>query len=336
MSLSKMASPNVQQALYPMVWDCLSRTPDGLKATEYSVLFPDFEALQKAFKEASFTFAPGLLDAVQSDTPPTLAFFQSLPTETRRNGRDSWDVYALVLSKDGHRSKLYIGSGTNTQGGLFKRFNDYESDSSLKSEWIQKALDDGFTITSKGLLGWCKQPIELHAYVVHDLNLLLEALFTFVFWAFRSRLHNYGYPDFCPWDKANVIAYDGLCSHSPINEAIRTRNAPLPPGIEKWSRPKRYSCIVCDSHWESESDLKKHKLTQKHLNKVAGINNAAEITRYLRGWGQQNIADKRYNCTICDKAFGTSTKLDIHYRTEKHKRNAAEAAEVASASGSSS
>jgi hypothetical protein len=329
-----MTSSDVHREVFLLAWNCLSRTDEKMKAGAYDVLFPEADLLEGALDEAGFRYAPGLLDALQSDTPPTIDFFKSLPTEVRRNGKDRWGVYVLVLEKRGRRSKIYIGCGTNTKGGLFKRFNDYQKNTYLISESVEAAIKDGFVVVSKVLLGWCAQPIELHAYVVRGLCLLLEATFTFSFWAFQSRTKNYGYPNFCLW-QTNDIGYDGLCGHSSLIEAIRTRNVPLPPGITKWTQPKKWICTDCDSHFENESDLKIHLTTDKHKNKIAGIDNAVESTKYTRAWGKDNIASKRYYCKVCDKPFSTSSKLVIHRATDKHKNNQAEADEVAKASKSS-
>jgi hypothetical protein len=324
-----MSSDDVHFQVYLLVWNCLSHTDDAMKAVVYSVLFPEPDLLRGALHEAGFTYAPGLLDALQSETPPTIGFFKNLPNEVRRNGRDRWGIYVLVLAKDGHVSKIYIGSGTNTKGGLFARFSTYGSALYLPDN-VGKALDDGYVIVSKGLLAWCSQPIEDHVFVVRGLCLLLEATFTFVFWAFRSRTKSYGYPDFCHWDTADLV-YDGLCSHSALIEPIRGRKIPFPDGVQRWRAPKKWSCDDCDSHFENEADLKKHYLTDKHQNKIAGIDNAASATLYCRSWAKANVEAKLHYCPVCDKAFATSSKLKIHRATDKHKNKQAQADEDAEA-----
>lgn len=327
-------SDDVQRQVFLLVWNCLSHTDDTMKAAVYSVLFPEPRLLQGALDEAGFTFAPGLLDALQSDTPPTVDFFQALPTKVRRHGIDRWGVYVIVLAKKGRLSKVYFGSGTNTRGGLFQRFSNYDK-GTLIAEAVESAQKEGFVIVSKGLLGWCSKPIEEHVFVVRGLCLLLEATFTFVFWAFRSRTAAYGYPNFCHWDISDLL-YDGLCGHSALIEPIRGRTVPLPPGVERWTPPKKWSCDPCDSHFAYEADLEIHLLTDKHQNKIAGIDNATEATLYNRDWAKANIAAKRHYCPLCDKPFSTSSKLNIHFATKKHKDKQAQADDAAETSKASS
>jgi len=76
-----------------LVWTLLSLCPSPLKNPIYGVLIATQVILEKVFEDAGVYFAPNLLDVVQSDHPPRLAFFKSLPADTR----GYWRVHLLVL-----------------------------------------------------------------------------------------------------------------------------------------------------------------------------------------------------------------------------------------------
>ena len=56
-------------------------------------------------------------------------------------------------------------------------------------------------------------------FPVRVLFVLLEAIFSVVFWAMRSQEKDYEMPRLSPWN-AKDIAWDGCCSHSALLEAI--------------------------------------------------------------------------------------------------------------------
>lgn len=98
---------------------------------------------------ASLEFAPGLLDVLQYATPPTADFFKMLPDDSD-SFEARWAIYALVLEKEGCRHILYVGFGTGLSG-VHTRLKNY-SDLVLLPHYVERAIDDGFHIVSKGLV----------------------------------------------------------------------------------------------------------------------------------------------------------------------------------------
>lgn len=92
------------------VLQCLAA--DGSADLAFRALFPDLQAITDCYKTCKVKWAPGLIDALSSTTPPTIAFFESLPYV------DTTDfvVYALVIEKLGELTYLYPGSGTSKNG----------------------------------------------------------------------------------------------------------------------------------------------------------------------------------------------------------------------------
>jgi hypothetical protein len=71
----------------------------------------------------------------------------------------------------------------------------------------------------KGLLCWCPIPTAAKKFVVRAIVLAIEAAFSIVLWAMKSRTKDYGMPPLCPW-ACEDMQYDGCCSHSSIAEHI--------------------------------------------------------------------------------------------------------------------
>jgi len=81
--------------------------------------------------------------------------------------------------------------------------------------------------------------------------------------------------------------------------------------------PER-DCEDCHESFPTVTQLARHKLSSKHLNKIAGVSN----NKYPGG----------RRCNVCDATFEKQSKLEKHKLTKKHIKKAA-AATVNKASG---
>jgi hypothetical protein len=95
-------------------WTCLSLTPAHLKNGVFALISPTHQELEVCMLGWLFTFAPGLLEVLNSQTPPTIAYFKSLPLQTVR----LWARYVLVPENAGSRPKIYIGCDTESRSGI--------------------------------------------------------------------------------------------------------------------------------------------------------------------------------------------------------------------------
>jgi hypothetical protein len=82
------------------------------------VLVQEFSSITAA---APIQFAPGLLEVLQSPTPPEDEFFECLPAATS----DVWAVYNVTLVKEGFEPVHCVGSATNARNGATTRTNNY-------------------------------------------------------------------------------------------------------------------------------------------------------------------------------------------------------------------
>lgn len=201
-----------------LCWSCLSQTPNSLKNPGFSFVLPTLEVLTHLFTVCSITFVPGLLDVVQSPTPPTIKWFMSLPSTMLK----VWAIYIVVLVKKNFRPKVYLGSATNTQGGWTTRKAHYNEDvlnGPMPLRVVTAIRDHGYHIAHRGILCWAPMPRPAVAIPLRAVMLLLECVFTLVFWTLESRTKDYFMPKLCPWS-IESLDYDGCCTHSSLYEAI--------------------------------------------------------------------------------------------------------------------
>lgn len=156
--------------------------------------------------------------------------------------------------------------------------------------------------------------------------IILEAIFTFYFWAYRMVNEDTIYRDMYigPWDRGQ-LPYDGLCSHTPLNEGA-IGQFDLTPEQRK-------------AHAEELSSRQK-ALKMKSYQKIKAADpiafraRAAEVTRRLfkknpervkanfKRSVAKSVATKRHFCALCDHAYSTKDKLDAHLLTPSHRERA--------------
>jgi hypothetical protein len=283
-----------------LVWMCLTLTPALLKNPAFALVLSTEEVLEEILS-AWFSFAPGLLDVLKATTPPTIAYFKTLLTEVKRR----WAVYLLVLEKLGSRPKIYIGPGTYGITGATSRFNQYDNKTSLP-RYVKCALDDGYTILHKGTLCWSPIPPLGTRFIVRTLFLAIEATFSIVLWAMKSRTKDYGMPHLCPWPLED-IEYDGCCSHSALTENIMSETENLTPeqiAAKELEMDQRRRAANLAAYY----DL-------KHLDFEKWQTSRRATAKKTRAKAK---AGRKFACDLCDVTFADSTELNIHNGTNKH------------------
>lgn len=306
-----------------LLWNLLLIAPDHVKNPTIGVVLSSMLVVQSLMITYSLDFAPGLLDVLQSATPPTVAWFANLPN----NVKARWAVYLLILRKAGCRIKIYIGSATNAQYGAVVRFANYDTQDGTNLPYrVKKALEEGYVITNKGLLCWCPIPPAGKYFSARVLFHALEAMFAFVFWAMVSKDKDYGVPIICPW-RIEDLEYDGLCSHSALWELVfgETDN------------------LTSEQRSAREIELKERRraaqaaCTAKRLNALTAADYAAyknmQHNYYINESPEQrqkrissskkirldNRASGKYSCHVCSLNFDAQWNLTNHYKSEGHK-----------------
>jgi hypothetical protein len=191
------------QLVLSWTWTCLFITPVTQKNPLFSQIIPSQAVLEELASMISLQFAPGLFEVLQGPAPPTILYFQTLLTLPI----DVWAVYLLVLTKSGHRPRIYIGSGTSSAVGVHSRFHQYDERTQLPY-YVQKSLDKGYEIVHKGLLCWISIPKPSLQPRIQSLFLTLEAALAYIFWVIRTVTKGYGMAHMCHWDW-KTLEYDG-------------------------------------------------------------------------------------------------------------------------------
>lgn len=178
-----------------LVWNTYSATPKHSVNVLFTTIFPDLETVTDLLASFSLSFAPGLPEVLQLATPPTIAFFKTLPDPYLPK---TWAVYVIVMEKNGRRPKLYFGSGTDMLWGVPGRMRVYDTRASNLPKYVKRALDDGFEITHKGLLCWMPLPAIINRALCRLLILALESAFTWAFWGMVGKTEfGYRMADLC-------------------------------------------------------------------------------------------------------------------------------------------
>lgn len=295
---------------------------------------------------AAFNWAPGLLMTIKSDEPPTISYFGDLPMHL-----NTWAIYVLVLEKDG-RVRVYIRSGTDSRIGVKSRMDQYDRRSKDPAatngipHYVEKSMQEGFKITSKGLLAWTSIPRTSEVWRLRCLMRVMEATFTMCFWAMKSQDKDYKMPALCPWAR-EAFTYAGLWTHFSINEGITgTPTSGTPEEINETAEERRkskqalyiankgpgvhaantkayriaaleeqrYRCEICDLSCRSNAKLLEHRATQSHQNKAAGVGRRTAG----RGGSQLAVANKKHWCEVCQHAAPSAARLATHLAGPRH------------------
>lgn len=310
MALTAGSPSTDEHVIARLVWNTLCGTDRYSKHVLYATLFETLLDVEKLLASASVAFSPGLLDAVQLSTPPTVAFFKKLPVAVRKQ----WGVYLVVLEKSGHPSQIYIGSGTCARTGVIFRLQCYDREDNLPDK-VQKALSAGWKIKHKGLLCSIPIPFSGRQPVLRGLFLALEATFTYVFWAYKNKEKAYGRSfSLCPWQPRD-LEYGGLCGHNALKEGIVGDITASEEELEALAMQHRELSLdkkALDYHATKAKDpvafnakgavnAKKWRDTHpgKHLD---GVKRSQ----------QKNLANGTFQCGPCNMSFPTLSKLPRH------------------------
>lgn len=230
-----------------------------------------------------------------------------------------------MLEKDGERTRIYIGSGTNSDTGLRYRWTQYDNKVVLPSGLV-KAFADGFEITHKGLLCWIPMPKPAKVLMFRLLFLALECFFTYVFWTMRPDTHDDGMRYICPW-MASSIEYDSVDSHGSLVDHPQgdfdLTEEQLEAQAEVAEAKFRLNKANCATNYhfkqmaENYDEYIGNAIDRKMKSRALHpeLDAIAQKTRE-----DKNKADKKYHCSDCNLSYGRQNVLDDHYDTEKHKR----------------
>lgn len=342
--LVTMTSQTINEVLLTSIWACLSAR--ATKNEHYDVVFDSPTALATVFNAAPLEFCPGLLSSMQASTPPSISFFRQLPDKGRRR----WGIYAIVLKKTGSIPKVYIGSSTNSSGGIEKRFYSYgknlTGNNAAVPQMVRKAVADNYEITHKGIIVWQRAPTAGDIPRQRLLLVAIEATLSFYFWTMVSRTKDYHMEDCCPWPR-DLFTYHGLCTHSPLREVVLGDFNLSPEQLELVAAEKgelhrqqyreKYAKLMSDVDRASKrkEQRKRYQLAITPETKKKSLGQQRERYANLTKDSRQRVMDKnhrnrvkrreerRYYCAPCGFSFSGPYGLARHEKSKRHKNKVA-------------
>lgn len=335
-------------------WAVLSKTSACHVFYGFRRFLPNQSALADAFKQAQIVFAPGLLEVLQCDTPPTQAWYMSLPNSKTWN---VWGVYILILEKEGHPPLVYCGSATCSTRGVSIRWWSYDK-LTLLPGGIEAAIAQGYRITYKGLLCWSLIPNSATLLTIRALFLVLETALTVCVGIMNSKFKLHGMPMICPWP-LDSLPCQGLCSHLPVTHHIpgvpiasnltnqqleheadvkrqmflqRQKERKAAHQLEVITMKLHY-CEVCDMAFPCSARLQTHLGKKTHADALRGKFHAPSGTGDGTKYANKNRAKKLFFCHLCDYNAGSSTHFNAHIARPKHLKRKAELTAIATGKG---
>jgi hypothetical protein len=307
-----------------LAWTCLHDTPTNQKNVLYDEFISSASILNDLASACSLEFAPGLNEVLRDDAPPTIQYFTTLPGDAFKG----WGVYLLVFVKPSHPSRIYIGSATDSEQGICKRWACYNYECTLP-KYVKETLDEGYTNVHQGLLCWTPSiPTYGLQPTLRLFFLVLEAMFSYVFWAMRTITRDYGMAHLCLWDR-HSLEYTGLCSHCCLTEGVRGDFSLSSEQLEalaaqrKKFRAERNGAKAAarslDYHYMQMATNRDQYLDDMNQrNRESRARNperyrALEISRRT-----QHKISNTYYCEICKTSCRTKSDLDEHKATAKH------------------
>lgn len=297
------SSSNVSAVIFALAWFILSQTHVTQKSFDFSLVFPNEQAILILALLCPFQFAAGLLLVLRSPVPPTIAWFKSIPLITGK----LWAVYLLVLEKAGHRSKIYVGSGRDFEKGYLRRMQQYDAriqggSADTIPSYVEEALIDGYQITHKATLAWAPIPLASEKSALTAFLLLLETVFCLSFLAMLSSVKDYHLPAY-RW-RLEDYTYAGCCTHFSINEGF------------VYDKPEEH--LTREEINQAALERKQAKSRQYIANKGEGVHSAN-----TKAYGDKALEEQTHECKPCGLTFRSNAKKLEHEGRSIHKRKVA-------------
>lgn len=304
------ASPTIPLLVQLVLSVCWSLVSESSSINpRYRHVFPTQEELFAVLSLANISFASGLLDVVQSSSPPSFSWILNLSSDIPIN---AWAVYIIVLQKPGHRPRIYIGCSCRAKQGIRARIYEHEKGRACP-RYVREALDDGWTLTHSRLVAWCPIPSPEHFPRVRTFIWVLEAYFSGLFFAMYSQERSYGIAYVCPWNIRD-LEWDGLCSHNPLMEQPKNGNNDLnfsPEELVQIAAATKKNRQDGYKRWRKENPPKK---ATAEYNQQHYVRHKDKVRAKI----QSDKDSKKHFCTLCNQSFKCNSELEKHNKTPSH------------------
>ncbi|KAJ4344321.1 atp2, beta subunit of the F1 sector of mitochondrial F1F0 ATP synthase [Ascochyta clinopodiicola] len=284
---------------------------------EFKVLFGERASYDSVAVCSPLAFAPALSGVLDSPRTPSIAFFKSLPPAT---DDDSWAVYAVVMEKADCSPELYIGSGTNTDGGVSHRLPNYEPGCSVAPLLVRRAFDRGYHVAHRGLVCSTPQPNAGLVPRVRARFLALEALFTCLFHACRPAITDSYLTHMHLWERDSV-EWLPLCTHLSLKEGITGDTRLTPEEVEIVSAVRRQNRIqyIKDHRAARRArDIDAYRANERLTKNAWSERNRDKVNKTAAKVRQNALDLRRFDCEDCNLPLQSQHALDAHLLSQAH------------------
>ncbi|KAK0119869.1 H(+)-transporting V1 sector ATPase subunit A [Cadophora gregata] len=315
----------VQSALQKLVDDYMHQhvnlnAPDWYINPEFKVVMQG-EAGRSICNATPLSFAPGLLEVLQSPTPPSPDYWLSTP---KPDGK-LWGVYAALLTKDGCEPALCIGSGTEASTGYKIRISQYyDKRHPLLPRFVRLLYDKGYDLAHIGLICWSPIPKVSIIPRARRRFLAIEGTFINIFYSAIPTIMDGMWTHFMPWSRDDVL-WRPLNSHTPFKETaagdLKMTAEELLLAEEERKKRRVHMLEKMREVYDREraQDIDAFRL-KKRLQAISWVaRNKAKVSEINKRSKQKALKTNRFHCECCNKSFADRAKLTRHNDTDRHK-----------------
>lgn len=250
--------------------------------------------------------------------PPDVETLLALPAPPR----SSFGVYAVIMTKPGKRSRLYVGSGTDVAVGVLGRSRAYRPNSTAAlGQHIYTALKHGFTFAHVGILCHMATPRTGLVPRARAFVLAAEGAFALLLHAAFRKEMDVKLDHLQLWDRT-AVEWDPLCGHLPFSEPIRGDLEQTEEELELAATRRRA---------RRAANTRKY-VAKRKAEDLDGY--LAEARQYKNDWNEENRdqynktaertrnkakALERFFCDDCEIPFATDFALKKHKNSQTHK-----------------
>lgn len=292
------------------VWTCLN-APKYINP-RFRLVLSSQDVIAGLLVSAGLVFVPGLLDVLQSATPPSIAWIEALDTSAPYK---EWAVYILVLRKPGFRPRIYIGSGTAYKRSARHRKSEYDRLVNLP-EKVRDFVNMGYKITHWAPLLHCPIPTAAHVPVVRYLIVAVEAFLTCAFSTFYNPDKDYGAGNVFIWPRTkHSFDYDGLNTHYALLDTVWVDIDATPEQLEEMRAVTREK----DLQYGREYGRKQRSAATPAFKAAQAAKNKKQKPR-TRANQKVAVASQTFRCDPCNVNCRDNASLRRHQATPGHKR----------------
>ena len=283
----------------------------------FKTVIPDRDAFDDLTAVCPLTYPPTLGDVLNAAGPPRFSYFATLP----KPKKGFWAIYAVSMVKEGEKSCLYFGSGTDASTGVTNRTGQYFPGSLMLPRFVNRALNEGYTISHIGMICWTPIPSPGFVPRSRGLFLALEAVFTVVFHACNPMITDSYLDDVQLWPRESV-EWEPLCSHLLLNEGIIGDLTLSPEQLEEIAearRVRRNARHQLSRDRQRAEDPKAYAANERKTKNDWNDKHRVRSNKTARQSHRKAQDAKRFSCDDCQLPLASEKSLEVHKKTQGHK-----------------